>query len=299
MSDQFDNLVRLMARLRAPDGCPWDRKQTHDSLKPYLLEEAYEVLETIDRGETTLLQEELGDLLLQVLFHAQIAAESQRFSMNEVMEQLADKLVRRHPHVFGGPDQKQTASNADQVLSRWEEIKRSEREQQGDAGSALDGVPKTLPALLRAYQIQARASRVGFDWPEAGPVLEKLEEEIAELREAVASAAQPPGPAADSSGGSGQESEGQARRAQVEAEFGDVLFSMVNLARFLKVNPEDALRTATNRFMERFHYVETQAKKTGRTLSAMTLAEMDALWDEAKQRTAATGPKPDHAPKRS
>ncbi len=299
MSDQFDNLVRLMARLRAPDGCPWDRKQTHESLKPYLLEEAYEVLETIDRGETTLLKEELGDLLLQVLFHAQIAAESQRFSMNEIMEQLADKLVRRHPHVFGGPDQKQTASNADQVLSRWEEIKRSEREQQGDAGSALDGVPKTLPALLRAYQIQARASRVGFDWPEAGPVLEKLEEEIAELREAVASAAQAPGPAADSSGSSGQESEGQARRAQVEAEFGDVLFSMVNLARFLKVNPEDALRTATNRFMERFHYVETQAEKTGRTLSAMTLAEMDALWDEAKQRTAATGPKLDHAPKRS
>jgi tetrapyrrole methylase family protein / MazG family protein len=299
MSDQFDNLVRLMARLRAPDGCPWDRKQTHESLKPYLLEEAYEVLETIDRGESTLLQEELGDLLLQVLFHAQIAAESQRFSMNEVMEQLAEKLVRRHPHVFGGPDQKQSASNADQVLSRWEEIKRSEREQQGDASSALDGVPKTLPALLRAYQIQARASRVGFDWPEAGPVLEKLEEEIAELREAVASAAQPSKPVADSSAGSGQESDGLTRMARVEAEFGDVLFSMVNLARFLKVNPEEALRTATNRFMERFHYVEAQAAKTGRTLSAMTLAEMDALWNEAKQRTVAASRKPDASPKRS
>lgn len=282
MSERFDTLVRLMARLRAPDGCPWDRKQTHESLKPYLLEEAYEVLETIDRGETGLLREELGDLLLQILFHAQIASESRRFTMDDILEALAEKLVRRHPHVFGGPEHKQAATDAEQVLSRWEEIKRSEREQNGEAGSALDGVPKTLPALLRAFQIQARASRVGFDWPEGGPVLEKLEEEVGELREVL----------------EGPDREGRpARKAQIEAEFGDILFSLVNLARFLHVNPEDALRTATNRFMERFHYLEAQAAKAGRTLSDMTLAEMDALWEEAKRQSAATGPKPDPRPR--
>lgn len=282
MSERFDTLVRLMARLRAPDGCPWDRKQTHESLKPYLLEEAYEVLETIDRGETGLLREELGDLLLQILFHAQIASESRRFTMDDILEALAEKLVRRHPHVFGGPEHKQAATDAEQVLSRWEEIKRSEREQNGETGSALDGVPKTLPALLRAFQIQARASRVGFDWPEGGPVLEKLEEEVGELREVL----------------EGPDREGRpARKAQIEAEFGDILFSLVNLARFLHVNPEDALRTATNRFMVRFHYLEAQAAKAGRTLSDMTLAEMDALWEEAKRQSAAAGPKPDqHRP---
>lgn len=273
MAERFDALVRLMARLRAPDGCPWDRAQTHESLKPFLLEEAYEVLEAIDRGESRRLQEELGDLLLQVLFHAQIASESGQFTVEKVMDQLVEKLVRRHPHVFGGPDQKQATTHADQVLRRWEEIKRAEREQHGTAESMLDGVPKALPALLRAYQIQARASRVGADWTEVGPMLNKLEEELEELRQALRA-----------SGREDDRPEPQTRKARVEAEFGDVLFSLVNLARFLKVNPEDALRTATNRFIERFHYLEAQATKAGRTLSDMTLAEMDSLWEEAKQQ---------------
>ncbi len=273
MAKGFDDLVRLMAKLRAPDGCPWDRKQTHESLKPYLLEEAYEVLESIDAGDAASLREELGDLLLQVLFHAQIGSESGRFTIEDVIEGLADKLVRRHPHVFGsgqdtgaGP---QPATAAD-VLARWETIKEGERLQNGRETSALDGVPKTLPALLRAFQLQSRASRVGFDWSEPGPVMAKVEEELEELRDALAA----PGGEA-----------GGRDQAAVEAEFGDVLFALVNLARFLKTNPEEALRKATNRFIERFRYIEGQAARQGRALKDMTLAEMDVWWEEAKQRT--------------
>jgi tetrapyrrole methylase family protein/MazG family protein len=278
MSERFTKLVELMAALRAPNGCPWDRKQTHESLKSYLLEETYEVLETIDQRDQTKLREELGDVLLQVIFHSQIAAEAGSFTVEDVLEVLATKLIRRHPHVFGNGSQAGALTNGEQVLSQWEEIKRTEREAAGGAKSALDGVPKTLPALLRAYQTQARAARVGFDWPHNAAGLEqvfgKVAEEIGEMHDAVAKGA----------------SEAESTRSQpagrehIEAELGDILFSLVNLARFLKVNPEDALRGSTNRFIDRFHLVEAQAAEKGRSLTDMTLAEMDLLWDEAKER---------------
>lgn len=267
-----------MAALRAQNGCPWDRKQTHESLKPYLLEEAYEVIETIDQHDTQKLREELGDVLLQVLFHSQIAAEAGSFTVEDVIETLSTKLIRRHPHVFGTGDPAGQVSNSEQVLAQWEDIKRAEREAAGNTQSALDGVPKTLPALLRAYQIQARAARVGFDWPQSKAgleqILEKVTEEIGELREALE-----PRPIQTES-----ESILPDTREDIENELGDLLFSLVNLARFLKANPEDALRRATNRFIDRFHLVEAQAADQKRILKEMTLAEMDELWEEAKRR---------------
>jgi tetrapyrrole methylase family protein/MazG family protein len=278
MSDRFAKLIELMAALRAPNGCPWDRKQTHESLKPYLLEETYELLETIDQGDHTKLREELGDVLLQVIFHAQIAAESGAFTTEDVIDTLAAKLIRRHPHVFGNGQRRDAITNSQQVLHQWEEIKRSEREAVGSPQSALDGVPKTLPALLRAFQTQARAARVGFDWPESdaglSQILGKILEEIGELLDALAQGRPQANSAHDRPTGP----------EPIEAELGDILFSIVNLARFLKVNPEEALRRATNRFTDRFHLVEAQAAEQGRALPDMTLAEMDTFWDEAKRR---------------
>lgn len=275
MSDRFQKLTELMAALRAPSGCPWDRKQTHESLKPYLLEETYEVLETIDQQDRKKLPEELGDVLLQVLFHSQIAAEAGAFTIEEVMDQLADKLVRRHPHVFPNGSNDLTPINADQVLAKWEDIKRAERQAAGRPESVLDGVPQTLPALLRAYQIQARASRVGFDWThdQAGfdQVLNKIEEEIRELRMALRL---PP-----------SEGETSVRQQEIVAEFGDVLFSLVNLARFVKVNPEDTLRQAINRFVKRFQFIEQKAAQSGRAISDLSFDEMNRLWEEAKTTT--------------
>ena len=272
MSSSFEALMQLMAKLRAPDGCPWDRKQTHESLKPYLVEEAYEVLEAIDHGDPGRLREELGDLLLQIVFHAQIAGEHERFSMEDVMHSLSEKLIRRHPHVFGGPEQKGQAKTADDVKVTWEQIKRDERERSGRGESALDGVPKTLPALLRAFQVQARAARVGFDWSELRPVLQKLEEELHELQEVLQ--ARDTGDAAAPS------------KDALQAELGDVLFTVVNLARHLTINPEEALRGTVNRFIDRFHYVESRAAADGRRLEDMPLEQMDALWEEAKRRPA-------------
>ena len=284
MSERFHALVDLMAALRAPDGCPWDRKQTHESLKPYLLEETYEVLEILDRQDRTKLPEELGDVLLQVLFHSQIASEAGSFTIEDVLEQLADKLVRRHPHVFGNGSSDQTPTNADQVVMRWEDIKRTERRTSGRPDSVLDGVPQTLPALLRAYQIQARASRVGFDWTHDtkgfDQVLGKIEEEIQELRTAIRS------PASDQTGQ--DVSASIERQARIVAEFGDVVFSLVNLARFIKVNPEDALRQAINRFVERFQFIEARATESGRAVGDLSFTEMDRLWEEAKKQNPAT-----------
>jgi len=184
MSVEFDELVQLIARLRSEDGCPWDRAQTHESLKTNLLEESYEVLEVIDEGDPERLREELGDLLLQILFHAQIAAEAGKFSMDDVIQRLREKLVSRHPHVFGGAKDKSGPRNADEVAARWEAIKQEEREQHGQGESLLDGVPKIFPALLRAFQLQNRAARVGFDWSSTEKVMEKVEEELRELHEA-------------------------------------------------------------------------------------------------------------------
>lgn len=270
MSERFDQVVEIMSRLRGEGGCPWDRKQTRESLKPYLIEEAYEVLETIEAQDDPKLKEELGDVLLQVLFHAQIGREHNTFTIEDVLETLADKLIRRHPHVFG----ETKVSGAEEVVHRWEEIKRrekSDRSGNGDEGSALDGVPKALPALLRAYQLQVRAARVGFDWPhdEAGyaRVVGKVHEELREVEEARAAVAQ------DAT---------ETARRHLQDEIGDILFALVNLARLVKVNPEEALRGAANRFASRFAHMERVAKTRGRSLSEMTLAEMDRLWDEAK-----------------
>lgn len=285
MSERFSKLIDLMATLRAPHGCPWDRKQTHESLKPYLLEEAYEVLETIDHRDPAKLKEELGDVLLQVIFHSQIATESGTFTIDDVVDHLAAKLVRRHPHVFGNQDTAAKPANGEQVLSQWEEIKRAERQAAGGAQSALDGVPKALPALLRAYQVQARAARVGFDWSHdaAGlaDVFKKIAEETGELQAALAAEAAT-APSAPS-------------RDEVVGELGDLLFSLVNLARFLKVNPEDALRLSTNRFADRFVLVEAQAAEQQRTLPGMSAAELDTLWENAKRLLRKTA-KPPHLP---
>jgi tetrapyrrole methylase family protein/MazG family protein len=278
MSNRFDEVVALMARLRGDGGCPWDRKQTPESLKPYLLEETYEVLETIDAQDDRKLKEELGDLLLQILFHAEIGRERKTFTIDDVLQTLAEKLVRRHPHVFSESTVADSKGGsppitAAEVVHRWEEIKRQEKEEfaNGEAGSVLDGVPKVLPALLRAFQLQARAARLGFDWPEGEAgyqhILEKVQEELQEVDAARAKALQEP-------------NDRSMRR--LEDEVGDVLFAVVNLARHLKLNPEEALRTTANRFAERFKRMEISAKEQGRPLSKMTLEEQDVLWEEAK-----------------
>ncbi|MBI4001859.1 MAG: nucleoside triphosphate pyrophosphohydrolase, partial [Nitrospira defluvii] len=239
-------------------------------LKPYLIEETYEALDTIDRRDFAKLKEELGDVLLQVLFHSQIGTEQGTFTIDEVVQQLGDKLVRRHPHVFGDTATAEPALNSDQVVHRWEDIKRAERKNAGKPESLLHDVPQALPALLRAYQTQVRAARAGFDWPE-GPqgltdVFAKLDEEIAELREAISNAGTTPQPT-----------------AEMAAELGDLLFSLVNLARRLKVNPEESLRQTTNRFTTRFHFIEQQAARSGRAVNDLSLAEMDHYWEEAKR----------------
>jgi nucleoside triphosphate diphosphatase len=276
MSAQFDKLVDLLAKLRSGEGCPWDREQTHESLKPNLLEETYEVLEAIDHGDPGHLSEELGDVLLQVLFHAQLEAEAGRFTVEDVIHELGEKLVRRHPHVFGAMSAAEKPRTAADVLARWEVIKQNERNEGKKTTSILDGVTATLPALMRALQIQERAARVGFDWPSIDGVIDKVEEECRELREARAGALRSDRP----------------RHHRVEEEFGDLLFALVNLARFLQVNPEDSLRKATARFIERFHYIETQVRGSGKELRELTLEQMDRWWNEAKKVERRDRPEP-------
>jgi MazG family protein len=255
-SELFTELVEIMSRLRGENGCPWDREQTSESIKPYLVEETYEVLEAIDEQDPAKLREELGDLMLQIVFHAQMAEETGTFKIADVLAGINDKLRRRHPHVFG--DVK--AETSQEVLFNWEQIKKAERQKVNGQASLLDGVPRELPALLRAHRLQEKASRVGFDWKEAHEVLLKVEEEFAELRTAM---------------------EGQVAE-QVEAELGDLLFSLVNLSRFLAVNPEEALRKTIARFISRFRYIEEELSRRGRSLRQATLQELDALWAEAK-----------------
>jgi tetrapyrrole methylase family protein / MazG family protein len=272
MSERFDEVVAIMTRLRGDGGCPWDRKQTRETLKPFLIEEAYEVLETIDAQDDRKLKEELGDVLLQILFHAEIGRERKTFTMDDVLETLAQKLIRRHPHVFSEASTN-PAPSAEEVLTRWEEIKSQEKvaESGSEKVSALDGVPKILPALIRAYQLQGRAARVGFDWPEGDAgyqqILEKIHEELQEVevaRQAVVVGAP------------------DSTLHCLENEVGDLLFAAVNLARHLKVNPEEALRGTANRFAARFRHMETAAIDQGRQLSDLTLMEQDTLWEAAK-----------------
>lgn len=257
----FASLVGLMARLRAPDGCPWDKEQSHATLKKYFIEETYEVLEAIDADDPTLLCEELGDALLQVVFHARLAAEEGVFTIDDVSAGIVAKLVRRHPHVFG----EVAVADSDEVLRNWEQIKRAEKTAE-DAHwreSILDGVPKGLPALMQAMEISKRVVKVGFEWGDFADVLAKMDEEIAELKAELAA----PTPNKDA----------------VFAELGDLLFTLVQVARWQRMDPEDALRTMLARFSRRFRFIEQQAKAQQRVLSEMTLAEMDALWDEAKR----------------
>ena len=248
----FDDLVAIMARLRGPGGCPWDREQTHASLRPYLLEETYETLEAIDGKAPDKLQEELGDLLLQVVFHAQMAAEAGTFTISDVVAGLAEKLVRRHPHVFGNA----RVSGSQGVVARWEEIKRTERAE----GSALDGLARTLPALMLAQHMQARAARTGFTWPDLPAAIAKVREELDELERAAAGG--PPEHTAE--------------------ELGDLLFTAANLARYLGVDAELSLRAACAKFSERFARLEHAARQAGRQLSEYTLDELHALWRQAR-----------------
>ncbi len=255
---EFDELVAIMGRLREPGGCPWDREQTHESLKPYLLEESYEALEAVDSGDALKLCAELGDVLLQVVFHARVAEEAGDFSICDVCKRINEKLIFRHPHVFGNVE----VDDSREVVHNWEILKRQEQESAARV-SALDGVPGTLPALKRAAALQKKASKVGFDWDDIDGPLAKVDEELRELADAR-----------------------QAEDAAAVAdEFGDVLFALVNVARFLDVDSEDALRMACGRFSDRFRKVEEAAKQAGRELEDMSLEEMDELWDRAKAET--------------
>lgn len=246
-----------MARLRAPDGCPWDREQDFDSIKKYTLEETYEVLDAIDRRDWRDLCEELGDFLLQAVFYAQMAQEDGKFTIGDALDAINEKLIRRHPHVFGTGD----AKTADQVKTRWDEIKAEEKRARAEKPKGLlDGVPRAMPALVEAQQISSKAAGAGFDWPEIGQVADKVREELAELEEAQA----------------------KAGSDEIEAELGDLLFTLVNLARFLKVDPEQALRRTNAKFRKRFGYVERGLAVRGRSLAESNLEEMEALWQEAK-----------------
>jgi len=247
----FEQFQEIIAHLRAPEGCPWDRKQTHTSLRPYLLEEAYEVLDALDAGDITALREELGDLLLQIVLHSQIAVDEGEFRMADVIAAINAKIIRRHPHVWGAVE-----VNDDQdVKVNWDRLKQAEKNEERE--SRLDGVPKSLPALSQAYSYQDRAARVKFDWETIEPVIAKVHEEMAEVLAAV-----------------DEESRSQ--------EVGDLLFAVVNWARWIGVDPESALRGANSRFYRRFKYIEQQSAAQGLDLADMTLAEMDALWNEAK-----------------
>ncbi len=272
----FERLVKLQARLRAPNGCPWDLEQTHLTLRTYLIEEAYEVLEALESGDEAKFAEELGDLLLQVVFHAQIATEQRRFTAADVVREIHEKMVRRHPHVFG----EKRAKNAREVLKNWEQIKAEERRaktaEQGIAAgreaekpaSLLDGIPHTLPAVMQGFQLTRRASRIGFDWENVDGVVEKLHEELGELRDAQTAQA----------------------RDQIENEIGDVLFAAVNLARFLKVDPEIALKRTNAKFTSRFREMERLARESGRAFANVPRDEMESLWEQAKvlERTDAS-----------
>lgn len=251
----FEDFQEIIACLRAPDGCPWDREQTHVSLKPFLLEETYEALEALDLEDMGLLKEELGDILLQVVLHAQIGVEDGDFTMSDILKGISDKMQRRHPHVFSDG----SAKDVDGVIQKWEEIKADERKDNhhADKKGMLDGIPLNLPALVQAQHIQERARRIGFDWPDISGVLEKVDEERQELDQAQ-------------------------NKEERLAEAGDLLFAVVNLARWLDVDAESALREANRRFKKRFAYIEKSAEEMGKILKDLTFEQMDALWEQAK-----------------
>ncbi|HTQ62031.1 MAG TPA: nucleoside triphosphate pyrophosphohydrolase [Candidatus Solibacter sp.] len=263
----FEKLAEVQARLRAPDGCPWDREQTHATLRTYLIEEAYEVLEALEGGDDSKFAEEMGDLLLQIVFHSQIAKEEGRFTVSDVIREVHDKMVRRHPHVFG----EKSAKDAAEVLKNWEQSKKEERiaaekksgkegRKANETASLLDGVSKALPAALEGFQLTRRAARIGFDWPNIGGVIEKMNEEAEELRQAL-------------------DSENAGR---IEEEMGDLLFSAINLSRFLQIDPEIALKKANTKFSARFRRMEELAKESGKMLADVPREQMEEFWEAAK-----------------
>lgn len=259
VADQFAKLCEIVAQLRAPAGCPWDREQTNDSLLPALIEEAYEAAEAARTGDDAHFREELGDLLLLVVMHAQIAQETGRFGLEAVIRDISEKLVRRHPHVFGTSD----ARDSGAVLKQWEAIKREEKKSDVHY---LASLPKALPALVRAQKAQSKAARVNFDWTEIRDVLAKVEEELAETKEAMEA----------------------KQQAMIQAEIGDLLFAAVNLARKCNIDAESALQSATNKFVARFNRLEDELKTRGKKLGAVDLAEMDAIWDNIKMTSDQT-----------
>jgi tetrapyrrole methylase family protein/MazG family protein len=265
----LEKLAAVQARLRAPDGCPWDREQTHASLRTYMIEEAYEVLEALESGDDSKFREEMGDLLLQIVFHSEIAKEEGRFTVADVIREVHDKMVRRHPHVFG----EKRAKDAAEVLKNWEQIKKEERRAAGKKptdgaphsakdGSLLDGVSRALPAALEGFQLTRRAARIGFDWSSAEGVFDKMSEEAGELRQAL----------------------GAKDRKRTEEEMGDLLFASVNLARFLDIDPEIALKKANAKFSTRFRQMEELAAKSGTALADVSRAQMEEFWEAAKRR---------------
>ena len=250
---KFDTFVELIARLRAPDGCPWDREQTHQSLRENLLSETYEVLEALDAGDADALREELGDLLLQIVLHAQIARDDGEFEITDVIRGIATKIIGRHPHIFGDT----TADTAAQVMANWEKLKKAEKPHRE---SVLEGVPKAMPALAYAYEISRRAVRVGFEWPDLGGVLDKLAEEVKEIAEAKT-------------------------REEKEQEYGDLLFTLVNVARWEDIDAEAALRSASEKFYKRFAHMEALCRERGLDFQGLSMEEKDRLWEEAKRET--------------
>lgn len=250
--EQFSTLVKIIAKLRAPDGCPWDRKQTHASLRENLLQECYEVLEALDEGEPKKLQDELGDLLMQIVLHAQIAAEAGEFELKDVIKSINTKLIHRHPHIFAN----KRVKDAEEVAHNWELLKGEERE---SGASILESVPKKMPALGYSHEVQRRAAQLGFDWENVEGIIDKLVEEVSELR--------------------------QAKTGEQKAkEFGDLLFTLVNLARWEGIDPEAALREANRRFFRRFRYMEELCRKRGVDLGELSFDEQNKLWEEAKRR---------------
>ena len=266
--EAIERLLGIMDRLRGPGGCPWDREQTLKTLRPYVLEETYEVLEAIDAGDSREHCEELGDLLLQIVFQAQLTKEEGQFDFADVAQAISNKLVSRHPHVFGDADVK----DAEGVLRQWAALKREEKKAKGRGDSVLEGVPKEMPALARADRLTEKASRIGFDWPDASGARAKVDEELRELDEAIAS----------------------GDRDALEHELGDVLFAVANLSRKLGLPPEEALRGTVARFIARFEHIERELARRGVPHGGATLTEMDALWNEAKhiERSRKNGPDP-------
>lgn len=256
-AEAFAEFVRIMERLRGPDGCPWDREQTHQSIKPYLIEEAYEVAEAIEENNPGALRAELGDLLLQIVLHAEMARAAGLFTIEDVVRSISEKMIRRHPHVFGDAEVK----DSEEVLRNWARIKAAERQDQPDR-SAVTGVPRALPALLRSHRLSEKASGVGFDWERASEVLDKAREEFAELETALQ----------------------LGDPSEVEAELGDLLFALTSLARHLGMHAEDALHRANDRFIRRFHYIEQRLAERQRDVHDASVEEMNALWEEAKSR---------------